>query len=192
MNSKQNILTGLLAMLVLLPAQLSATSLFNEEDYTPIASDRIAHKVGDSITVLIYEKAQAGADAHLGTDKSTDFTVGVTDRTAPERLGVSLASGYDGGGGVTRGGNLLASITARVIEIDANGELKIEGNQEIELNEDKQVIKLVGFVRKEDIEADNTVVSSRLSNASISYVAEGTLADRQSPGWLTRFFHWIF
>ena len=169
-----------------------ATSLFRENTYKSIVGDHIATKVGDSITVLIYEKASAGADSQLDAHKSTDLSIGLTDSTGSERRGISLGSGYDGGGGITRAGNLLASITARVTEIDTNGEMKIEGNQQIVLNEDTQTISLLGYIRREDIGADNTIASTRLSNASISYVAEGTLADRQSPGWLTRVFHWIF
>jgi len=173
-------------------AGVDATSLYKEAVYESIIGDHVASKIGDSITVLIYEEATAGADSQLDTRKSTDLSVAVTDTNAPNRLGVSLGSGYDGGGGVSRAGNLLASITARVIEVSENGEMKIEGNQVIELNEDTQTISLVGYIRKEDIDTDNTVASTRLSNANISYVAEGTLADRQTPGWLTRIFHWIF
>lgn len=169
-----------------------ATSLYKESSYVSIVGDHIASKVGDSITVLIYEKASAGADSQLEAKKSTDLSIGFTGSTGPERRGISLGSGYDGGGGITRAGNLLASITARVIEMDANGEMKIEGNQQIVLNEDTQTISLTGYIRREDIGFDNTVASTRLSNANISYLAEGTLADRQSPGWLTRIFHWIF
>jgi len=182
----------LMSLCFLGSTSVSATSLYKESTYESIIGDHRAGKIGDSITVLIYEEATAGADSQLDTHKATDVSVAVTDTSAPNRLGISLGSGYDGGGGVSRAGNLLASITARVIEVGANGEMKIEGNQVIELNEDTQTISLVGYIRKEDIDTDNTVASTRLSNANISYVAEGTLADRQSPGWLTRIFHWIF
>ena len=188
-----NILRILNLCLLLLACSVSnATSLYNKSTYESIVSDHVATNVGDSITVLIYEEASAGADAQLDAHKATDLSVGVTDTTAPERRGISIGSGYDGGAGVSRAGNLLASITARVIAIDSNGELKIQGNQKIELNEDVQTISLEGYVRREDIAADNTIASTRLSNANISYLAEGTLADRQKPGWLTQIFHWIF
>lgn len=190
----KTLMSGLMfvCLCAMINTNINATSLYKESSYESIIGDHIADKIGDSITVLIYEKASAGADSDLETHKSTDLTLGYTGANGTQRRGLNIGSGYDGGGGLSRAGNLLASITARVTKIENNGEMKIEGNQQIVLNEDTQTISLIGYVRSEDIENDNTIASTRLSNASISYLAEGTLADRQSPGWLTRIFHWIF
>jgi flagellar L-ring protein precursor FlgH len=148
--------------------------------------------VGDSITVLIYESTTASASANADTSKETAVAVGVVDTTAPENRSLGIESTFNGGGDLSRSGNLLARITATIIEITDNGELVVSGEQYIELNEDKQTITLSGRLRKEDIGPNNTVISTRLSDAKIKYMAEGALADRQKPGWITRFFNWIY
>ncbi len=59
------------------------------------------------------------------------------------------------------------------------------------VNEEKQEIALSGRVRPYDILANNTVLSSRLADATISYVGEGLLAEQQRPGILSRLLRWL-
>lgn len=171
---------------------VQATSLYNEDEYSSLVSDRIAKQVGDSVTVLIYETTTASASANADTSKETAVAAGVVDTQGPENRSLGIESTFNGGGDLSRSGKLLARITATIVEVTENGELRIEGQQYIELNEDKQTIALSGRLRKEDIGPNNTVISTRLSDAKIKYLAEGTLADRQKPGWITRFFNWIY
>jgi flagellar L-ring protein precursor FlgH len=56
------------------------------------------------------------------------------------------------------------------------------------LNQGEEFVRLRGYVRAADIDADNRVSSLRIANARIAYSGQGTLADANSPGWLTRFF----
>jgi flagellar L-ring protein precursor FlgH len=187
----KKILLGFFLM-VLLAGQSAATSLYEESEYTSLVSDRIARKVGDNVTILIYESTAASASANADTQKETGVAVGVVDTTEPENRSLGIESTFAGGGDLTRSGNMLARITATVVSIGENGELRIEGQQHIEMNEDIQTIELSGTLRQEDIGPNNTVISTRLSDAKIKYLAEGTLADRQKPGWITRFFNWIY
>ncbi len=75
--------------------------------------------------------------------------------------------------------------------MEANGDLIVKGQQYIVLNGDRQKLSLDGRVRPEDVGADNTVLSSRLSNSHISYVGTGVLADKQRAGVLTRLLSWL-
>jgi flagellar L-ring protein precursor FlgH len=75
-----------------------------------------------------------------------------------------------------------------VQSVEANGDLTVKGEQLIEINEDKQAIKLEGRVRTADIRENNTLDSTRIANAKISYVGDGVLASRQHPGVLSRLF----
>ena len=181
-----------IVFLMLLSSLVQAADLYDEESYVSLVSDRIARNIGDSITVLIYETTAASASANTDTSRNTNIGGSVVDSGGPESRRLGLNSDFNGSGGVNRKGNLLASITARVVDIDESGELLVEGKQFIEMNEDKQTITLSGRLRQSDIGANNTVISTRLSDAKISYLAEGTLADQQKPGWITRLFNWIF
>ena len=72
--------------------------------------------------------------------------------------------------------------------VDGNGNLLIRGEQDIEVNNEKQRIALTGLVRPEDITPDNTVASWRIANADIDFVGKGILARKQSPSLLTKLF----
>ncbi|MEK7394202.1 MAG: flagellar basal body L-ring protein FlgH, partial [Fibrobacterota bacterium] len=70
--------------------------------------------------------------------------------------------------------------------------LRIEGSKQVVINEETEVLSVAGLVRPEDIGADNTVPSSRMADARISYAGHGTTANAEKPGYLARFFDWLF
>jgi len=69
-----------------------------------------------------------------------------------------------------------------------NGLLEVRGEKWLQLNRDKEFIRISGLVRKEDIAPDNTIASTRVADVRIAYSGTGTLADTNSPGILSRFF----
>jgi len=75
-----------------------------------------------------------------------------------------------------------------VQEVMPNGLLKVAGEKVLTLNQGEEFVRLRGFLRAADIDANNMVSSQRIANARIAYGAQGTLADANQPGWLTRFF----
>ena len=93
---------------------------------------------------------------------------------------------FDGTGTTTRKGNLTASLTTQVIERYPNGNLKIRGGKEVMVNNEVQIIYLTGIIRTVDITAANTIPSSKVLNARITYTGQGAIADKQKPGWLMR------
>ena len=78
-----------------------------------------------------------------------------------------------------------------VRSVEDNGDLIVSGEQLIKVNDEKQEIVLSGRVRPIDISENNTVVSSRLADARISYVGDGVLGEKQRPGILTRILSWL-
>jgi flagellar L-ring protein precursor FlgH len=99
-------------------------------------------------------------------------------------LNANTSSKYDGSGSTTRTENLNATITARVIDVLSNGNLLIEGQRNIMVNHEDQIIVLEGTVRPQDISTDNIVNSAQIADARITYSGKGIVSDRQSPGWL--------
>ncbi len=69
-----------------------------------------------------------------------------------------------------------------------NGLLRVSGEKSLYLNQGEEFIRVRGYLRAADIDADNRVSSQRIANAQIAYSGQGTLADANTPGWLTRFF----
>ncbi|MEI7907405.1 MAG: flagellar basal body L-ring protein FlgH, partial [Bacteroidota bacterium] len=79
-----------------------------------------------------------------------------------------------------------------VVGLFANGDLWISGNRTISINGEDQIVSISGIVRPSDIQADNSVYSYSISDAVIVFKGKGMTNDNQSPGWLTKLFHWIF
>ena len=97
-------------------------------------------------------------------------------------LNANTSSKYDGSGSTTRKENLNATITARVVDVLANGNLLIEGRRNVMVNHEDQIIVLEGTVRPKDISADNLVNSAQIADARITYSGKGIVSDRQQSG----------
>nr|HRI55458.1 flagellar basal body L-ring protein FlgH [Anaerolineae bacterium] len=107
------------------------------------------------------------------------------------RVGVDTAGEFDGGGRTARTGRLVAQLSVTVREVLPNGDLRLEGEQLLTINEEQQRIVLSGLARPQDISEGNVVLSTRLADARITYVGEGDLADRQRPAWWRRALDWM-
>jgi len=162
-------------------------NLYRSDQYRPLVSDRRAHRVGDILTVLVVENASASATAGTNTDKSNDLGVRFSSPSSSQKnYALSVDQDYDGGGKSARTGKLLAQISVEVKAVEQNGDMLISGVQDIEINDEKQTINLAGKVRSIDVDERNTVLSTRVANAKITYVGNGVLAESQHKGWLSR------
>ena len=169
----------------------SAQSLFDEERFQALTADRRALRVGDALTVLVFENASATQSADTVTEKSGGVNVGVGVNARNYGARVSTGDDFTGKGRIQRSGKLAAQITVTVSEVLANGELRVGGQQQIVVNGEKQLLQLSGRVRPIDISDGNTIASTRLADAEITYVGDGILADKQRQGVLTRFLTWL-
>lgn len=169
-----------------------AEDLFREETFRSLVSDHRAHRPGDALTVLIVENASAAASADTSTEKSGGVGVGLrtqgTSQSTNRAATLELNEDSSGKGKIQRTGKLLAQITVTVQSVEKNGDLVLKGEQLLEFNNEKQQIRLEGRVRALDIAPNNTVLSTRVADARISYVGDGILGEKQSPGILTRIF----
>lgn len=170
----------------------SSGGVFNPDSSISLVSDSRAFRVGDIVTVILQETTQASKSA--GTTLAKDSSVGVA---APNLLGktfpkagidISAERGFKGDAQSTQQNALSGAITVIVQEVMPNGLLKVAGEKVLTLNQGEEFVRLRGFLRAADIDANNQVSSQRIANARIAYGAQGTLADTNQPGWLTRFF----
>ncbi|ODB85644.1 hypothetical protein A3194_12480 [Candidatus Thiodiazotropha endoloripes] len=181
-----------LVLWILFASPVFCESLYSETTYQPLIEDHRAHKIGELITVLIYETASSTTSAGSDTNNSIDIGInaGYDDKVHDATLGVGNDS--EGGGTINRTGRLVASVSVTIKSILENGEMQVKGEQSIEFNNENQYIRVEGRIRPEDISADNTVLSTRLADAKIRYVGEGLLGRSQEPGYITKFLNWIF
>lgn len=184
----------LCVLLACLPPLCAAGgSLYDEAQFRSLTQDRRALHVGDSLTVLIFENSSASANANTGLNKEgkVGFGLSARDPKVGGHFDLDMNEDHSGGGKITRSGKLAAQITVTVQKIETNGEMQVAGKQVIYVNDEKQEIVLKGRVRPQDVSETNTVVSTRLADASISYLGEGVLAEKQKPGIFTRFLSWL-
>ncbi|MGM0446156.1 MAG: flagellar basal body L-ring protein FlgH [Bacillota bacterium] len=164
------------------------------DDSADIYKDRKELNVGDIITVLIKEDANAIQSANTSTsqDSSVDADAGIGFLNFLKAFGFGYSDSGSADGQTTRSGTLEADITTQIVEINDTGNLKIEGNKNININGEKQNIKLTGTIRQKDISLDNTISSKNIAKADIEYQGDGPVGDKQKPGFLERLFNWIF
>jgi flagellar L-ring protein precursor FlgH len=173
-------------------------SLYKEDSFRSLTADARAHKVGDLLTVLVYENASASSTADTSTGR--DANVGVTlDLPLPHTSrykGTHTASAqtgntFRGQGQTERSGQIVAQLTVPVIDVLNNGDLVLAGTQELDINGERQTIHIEGRVRAVDVSDANTVLSTRIADAQISVAGDGTLNDQQKPGWWQRLLTWF-
>ena len=172
---------------------VQAASLW-QDGQDSIFSDTKARNVGDLVTIIIVERTQASQSTEISTgkDASTEFGPGLG---ILDFIPLAKAGGRDGrtvGGRNQQGGSLSARMTSRVVEVLPNGNLVIEGQQSLIVNRETQEIIVRGVVRPQDIAPDNTVLSTYIADATISYQGSGILGAQDKPGILTQIFNWIF
>jgi len=181
-GAKIFVVTVLLGM-----GSVQATSLYQESRYQALTSDRKASHRGDVITVMVYENSSATSTANTtaGRDANVGFDI---ESPSKSRFGsIKLNNQLDGRGQTRREGKVLAQITVTVTGVVENGDLLIAGEQLLEINNERQQIKVEGRVRSQDVSEANTVLSTRIADAKISYIGAGDLADKQRPAWWQRF-----
>jgi len=169
-----------------------ADSLYSDNQFRSFVADHRAYRVGDSLTVVVTEMATATSTAKTKTAKDGSLSAFLRGQNTNYNLGVGVGDQFEGGGQTERTGKLLARLTVTVQGIEAGGDLQIKGEQQIEVNNERQWIALSGRVRPKDIAADNTVVSTRISDARIEYVGKGPLGEKERPGILTRILSWLW
>jgi flagellar L-ring protein precursor FlgH len=84
---------------------------------------------------------------------------------------------------------LKGQISVTVARVYANGSLFVQGQKYIGINQGTEYVRLSGLVRPQDISTDNTVLSTRIADAHISYGGTGAVNDSNNMGWLARFFN---
>lgn len=95
-------------------------------------------------------------------------------------------SNTDGDGNIGRSEKLELTFAAMVTQVLPNGSLAILGRQEVRVNFELRELMLLGVVRPQDIEADNSVSHERIAEMRVAYGGRGTLSDLQQPRWGTQ------
>jgi flagellar L-ring protein precursor FlgH len=175
------------------PASYSPNSLWRNGSRA-FFKDQRAAQVGDilTVTVNITDKAAIANETQRSRENKEDS--GITDfagskllsgsaaKVLPGRiLTADSAASSDGKGSVNRQEALQTNVAAVVTQVLPNGNLVVEGKQEIRVNFEIRELIVAGIVRPEDIQSDNTIDSSKIAQARIAYGGRGQITDVQQP-----------
>jgi flagellar L-ring protein precursor FlgH len=110
--------------------------------------------------------------------------------TNNNNLGTSLSSSsnFSGSGDSDQSNTLTGSISVSVVEVLPNGNLVVRGEKVMTLNQGNEYIRIAGIISPRDIQSDNSIPSTRIADAQISYTGDGATNDANVMGWLSRFF----
>jgi flagellar L-ring protein precursor FlgH len=176
------------------PAATAKTPLVDFETGESLVSNIKARKVGDLITIIITERATANASSRTKANNKSETrggpALGWLDFIKPWDM--TVENRYLGDGDTQRDGSLRAEMSARIVEILENGDFRLEGTRMVNINGEKQLIEITGFCRARDIGADNTILSTYISDAQIAYNGSGVVNDNAQPGVVTRVLNWLF
>ncbi|MFL6676179.1 MAG: flagellar basal body L-ring protein FlgH [Massilia sp.] len=178
------------ALLALTGAQ--ADSLYKPKSFQALTSDRKAAAVGDLLTVQVFESATATTSADTSSRRKNNISASlVHGKNDMARAALATSGDFDGGGRTERTNRFLTTLTVKVRDVYPNGDLQVEGEEVLSVDDERQTIHLVGRVRTADISDTNVVLSTRLADANITLVGDGALSDRQRRAWWRRAMDWL-
>ena len=155
--------------------------------------DQRAMRVGDILTVNINVNDNAKLSNETTASRAGSNTLGIPNLFGLEKTlahngvpvanqSISTNSNFknDGSGSVNRSEAVSLTVAAVVTGVLANGNLVIQGKQEIMINAEKRILEVAGIVRPEDITSANTIQHTQIAEARISYGGQGTVSRVQA------------
>ena len=192
-----------------IPVERQANSLWRP-GARAFFKDQRANQIGDILTVTINI-----ADTAALTNTSTRTRANSESAAAPSLLGygqrlfnrlpgaqtpvdpaslidLNSASNSTGGGTVNRAETIALRVAATVTQILPNGNLVIQGSQEMRVNYEARVLQIAGVIRREDIRSDNQVPYDRIAEARVAYGGRGQITDVNQPRWGQQIYDALF
>jgi flagellar L-ring protein precursor FlgH len=171
------------------PSPPTANSLWRTGART-FFNDQRAGRVGDILTVLVTVNDSAKTSNTTNASRTTSNAMGVPNFfglesslgkvlpgvDASKLLTTNSANSAVGAGGVNRIEQINVTMAAVVTQVLPNGNMVIQGSQEIRTNDDVRQLTVAGIVRPEDISSSNTILSSQIAEARINYGGRGDIA----------------
>jgi flagellar L-ring protein FlgH len=177
------------------PASYNPNSLWRNGSRA-FFNDQRAHQVGDILTVKvnINDTAEFQDQTQLTRSTSEDSQIsnflGANTIANPSKailpgslLTTDGSTQMNGNGTINRQDQLVTNVAAVVTQVLPNGNLVIEGKQEIRLNSEMRELIIAGIARPEDIDSDNTIELPKIAEARVAYGGKGTLTNIQTQPW---------
>lgn len=164
------------------------------QGYSPLIVGNRARNLGDMVTIMLVESTSTSKSTSGATDRSGSFgiippTAGPLDFLNPNALNASGNGSFTGSGTAAQQSQMTGAVAVTIAAIYPNGTAEVVGEKQMALSQGDEWVQFAGRIRLVDIDADNTLASSRVANARIIYTGQGAVQQASRPGWLSRFFN---
>ena len=198
--SKQKWLAGALTAALCtasLAPVVSAESLWNNPNGQPtknLFADHRATGIGDIVTIVISESTTTSATRSSSNEKSGSVKlsagIGIFDFLQAASAGGS--DKFSAKGSAASSNRVAGNVTVTVVDVTPGGNFILEGTQSIWQNKNEHKIVFRGTCRPEDISSSNTILSTRVADATVRFDGKGPLNAKQRQGILTQIFNILF
>ena len=169
--------------------------------------DQRADNVGDILTVVLDIKDKAELDNETERTREADEGAGLnsllgyeTDlaQVLPEEVnngslvGANSESSHKGSGSIDREEKIKMKLAATIMQILPNGNMVVQGRQEVRVNFEKRILEFAGVIRPQDITIDNTISYDKVAEARVSYGGKGQITDMQQPRYGQQVYDVLF
>jgi flagellar L-ring protein precursor FlgH len=172
-----------------LPSRVTG-AIFKPATGIALFEDVKAGQVGDILTVVLMEQNSGQKSADTNLNQSTAVSVGAPTFGGSLRpnMAVDMNSGntFTGESGSSQSNSLNGSIAVTVIDVLPGGNLLVQGEKWIQINQGKEFIRLQGIIRPRDVGPNNTILSTQVADARISYSGTGATENVNVVGWAAR------
>ena len=164
--------------------------------YAGLVTGTRARSLGDMVTIVLVESTSTSKSTSGQTQRDGGFSLlppsaGPLDFLNPDALNASGEGSFNGSGNAAQQSQLTGTVAVTIAAIHPNGTAEVVGEKLMSLSQGDEWVQFAGRIRLVDIDADNTLPSSRVANARIIYSGNGAVQQASRPGWLSRFFNAI-
>ena len=157
-----------------------------------------ARNIGDLVFVDVIETSRATVSSGADRSRNSGNVGGLTGLIGALPIAGAATAGavvgglgtreYSGSGSTERNSNVRARITARVIEVLPNGDLRIQAIKLVKINKETEQLAVTGIVRSRDLAADNSIPTIAIGDLRVEFNGKGIASKDNAPGWLYRLF----
>lgn len=179
--------------------QRTMGSLWTNGGVSDLSGDNKARKVNDTVVILVSVSTKAAQSGDVNSSRAFATTSGITGlagqiKTAGVNplLAANSTTTLKGAGATDSSTTFQTSMTAQVVAVLPSGNLVVEAQRKIYMNNQHEDVTVRGVLRPQDIGSDNTVPSAALSNLEIEMKGKGIIADSvRSPNKIMRALLWL-
>ncbi|NEX16975.1 MAG: flagellar basal body L-ring protein [Halochromatium sp.] len=158
----------------------------------PLFEDSRPRMPGDILTIVLDEQVSATknsrSSASRGGSASLEMAAANINELQDVAFDMAGANDFSGSGDSRASNSFTGTITVTVMDVMANGNLRVHGEKQIAINQGVEYIRFSGVIDPLRISGLNTVSSTAVADARIEYVGDGYINEAQTMGWLQRFF----